>query len=737
MFRAASVSRQTFLLHNRSFFQITTSKSNTLLKIEYNQSRNFCKIDESDDDQPIQERFSYSTKFTRRKQDATYVEETIIDGEQVNNDVFKVEEAKASKNTKKTSKLNLEEKIPKHFTSKEQRQAFLNNLKNNINSFETLNQNKTSKEILRSVEKNKKKMQEEISQKLKNIEKVAEDEISDKLLAVKETLRDVGEDKVNEQKKTTKQFTFSRTELDGYKTPIQKLNDNSTVTAIYSELDGEDFLKIIPHPRSVGDSTNSEEEILLKNFKQRKNPEDTEDEKQDLEILLDFEREKYKNYLYRNVKSPLLTPFVPKSYDDGISSGNDEYSSSESEVLADTRNTSRKQDFEVREALEYEYDLRESLEDPELLENQKILEAKYNNEWKKAREAKALEEKWMKNKLKKRFETLTKSGRKADANAHLKSEPGYAPDYIPKLANMDDDSDWGYSGTEHSDIEDKAQSPLGNYKNSAIISNAKASKLRRKSPPLFIDPDLVPDSGSDYASDSPSEVYGNFAEELRGQKDISDDDRDVFSENSEGAVEHEDDEAELVEDQNVGASEGGELEFESTSESGNDDANDSDVDDQFTDDRLHAASIFTHQILIKTGQHTKVTFGGRINTLSVLLLAGNGEGVVGLGYGKGESYAIALKNAIRDATKKAIVIHRVDGTLSYQTKQKYCRSRVYVWPLAKNAGLRCSYKFQEICELIGITDVRIKTFGRRNDHNVFVFLFLFLFLYNPNLSIFL
>lgn len=327
----------------------------------------------------------------------------------------------------------------------------------------------------------------------------------------------------------------------------------------------------------------------------------------------------------------------------------------------------------------------------------------------------------MKDKMKKRFETLTRTGRKADANAHLKSEPGYAPDYIPKLANIDDDSDWGYSGTEHSELDDNTQSPLANYKTSAIISNERTPKhLRRhaKSPPLFVDPDLVKYSSSDYGSDSPVELHGNFADELRGQQEVSDDELDFHS-GGEPVVENESDEAEMVENQNVDESEGGQLELESTSESGDGENDGSDADEMLTDDRLHAASIFTHQILIKTGQHTKVTFGGRINTLSVLLLAGNGEGVVGLGYGKGESYAIALKNAIRDATKKAIVIHRVDGTLSYQTKQKYCRSRVYVWPLAKNAGLRCSYKFQEICELIGITDVRIKTFGRRNDHNVY------------------
>jgi len=126
-----------------------------------------------------------------------------------------------------------------------------------------------------------------------------------------------------------------------------------------------------------------------------------------------------------------------------------------------------------------------------------------------------------------------------------------------------------------------------------------------------------------------------------------------------------------------------------------------------------------HQMLLKTGRHCKVTTGGRIFTTSALVLVGNGDGVGGLGYGKAESFADALSLALKDAKKKLVAIHRVDNSISYQSKQKYCRARVYVWPLAKKQGIRSAYKHQTICDLFGLTDIRIKTIGRRNDHNIY------------------
>jgi len=136
-------------------------------------------------------------------------------------------------------------------------------------------------------------------------------------------------------------------------------------------------------------------------------------------------------------------------------------------------------------------------------------------------------------------------------------------------------------------------------------------------------------------------------------------------------------------------------------------------------DALQQDAKYMYQILVKTGRHCKVTAGGRIFSSSVLLLLGTGDGIGGLGYGKGPSYTEALNNAVRDAKKNLITINRVDESLSYQTKEKYCRARVYVWPLAKNSGIHCSFRMQEVCNLFGLTDVRIKTFGRRNPHNIY------------------
>lgn len=131
------------------------------------------------------------------------------------------------------------------------------------------------------------------------------------------------------------------------------------------------------------------------------------------------------------------------------------------------------------------------------------------------------------------------------------------------------------------------------------------------------------------------------------------------------------------------------------------------------------ASKFRKRVLVKVGRHCKVTTGGRVFSVSALVVSGDGVSTAGLGYGKGSTFRAAFAKAARDAQKKAITVHKWDGrTISHAMSEKYCRARVKLWPLPPHSGVRASSFMTDVLECWGLEDIRVKTYGRRNDHNI-------------------
>ena len=128
---------------------------------------------------------------------------------------------------------------------------------------------------------------------------------------------------------------------------------------------------------------------------------------------------------------------------------------------------------------------------------------------------------------------------------------------------------------------------------------------------------------------------------------------------------------------------------------------------------------FEHRLLLNVGRHTKVTRGGRIFSISVLLLIGDGAGTGGIGYGKGETYGKAMQTAAIDAQKNCFTIDLYEGrTISNSMVHKFRRSIIYAWSLPKDRGMLCNNIFRRIAEAFGIKDIRIKSQGSRNPHNM-------------------
>jgi small subunit ribosomal protein S5 len=114
----------------------------------------------------------------------------------------------------------------------------------------------------------------------------------------------------------------------------------------------------------------------------------------------------------------------------------------------------------------------------------------------------------------------------------------------------------------------------------------------------------------------------------------------------------------------------------------------------------------------------KVVKGGRRFNFTALVVAGTGEGRVGVGFGK----ANQVPEAIRKATEKARVSMKpapiIEGTVPHIVTGKYASSKVLLRPASPGTGVIASSTVRSILDAAGYSNVLTKVIGSNNTHNV-------------------
>jgi len=128
--------------------------------------------------------------------------------------------------------------------------------------------------------------------------------------------------------------------------------------------------------------------------------------------------------------------------------------------------------------------------------------------------------------------------------------------------------------------------------------------------------------------------------------------------------------------------------------------------------------ILTRGSIIKIGRHTNVVAAGRVYTFSVLVVAGDGKGTAGIGYGKGPDALVAMKQATLDVKKNLVSVYRFeDRTISHDTTIKYRATKLVLRRHHKGAGLRGHPYLATLAHCFGFEDLLFKIHGSVNPHN--------------------
>ncbi len=116
--------------------------------------------------------------------------------------------------------------------------------------------------------------------------------------------------------------------------------------------------------------------------------------------------------------------------------------------------------------------------------------------------------------------------------------------------------------------------------------------------------------------------------------------------------------------------------------------------------------------------HTKVTKGGRNLSFAALVAVGNGNGSVGLGYGKAPGVPMAIEKANTEARDAMVEVPLIGDTVCRENTGEHKSSSVIVKPAAPGTGVKAGGTVRSIMQVLGVHNVLTKSLGRNNPLNL-------------------
>jgi small subunit ribosomal protein S5 len=124
------------------------------------------------------------------------------------------------------------------------------------------------------------------------------------------------------------------------------------------------------------------------------------------------------------------------------------------------------------------------------------------------------------------------------------------------------------------------------------------------------------------------------------------------------------------------------------------------------------------EVVVKIYRCATVVKGGRRFSFAALVVVGDRNGRVGIGYGKAPEVPSAVDKARKLAHKKMTKIGLRGGTLPHRTWGRYGASKVLMIPASEGTGVIAGGSVRPVLELAGVRDVLTKSYGSNSPKNL-------------------